>query len=72
MAPLQYYIVDGSNDPIALTKAGRERGPTDGGWNVTQVEESGDGYEVFWTRGSGRFEVWKVDRFRQLSVPCYC
>ncbi|MDA9927167.1 hypothetical protein N9D83_07295, partial [Amylibacter sp.] len=23
--------------------------------------ESGDGYEVFWTRDSGRFEVWKVD-----------
>ena len=57
----QYYIVDGSNDPIAITKAGREKGPTDGGWNVTQVEESGDGYEVFWTRDSGRFEVWKVD-----------
>ena len=57
----KYYIVDGSKDPIALTKAGREKGPTDGGWNVTQVEESGDGYEVFWTRDSGRFEVWKVD-----------
>ena len=57
----QYYIVDGTDAPIALTKAGAAKGPTDGGWKVTQVENSGDGYEVFWTRDSGRFEVWKVD-----------
>ena len=29
-------------------------------WNVTQVEDSGTGYEVFWARSSGQFEVWKV------------
>ena len=57
----KYYIVDGIKAPIALTKAGAPRGPTDGGWNVTQVENSGEGYEVFWARSSGRFEVWKVD-----------
>ena len=57
----KYYIVDGIKAPIALTKAGAPRGPTDGGWNVTQVENSGEGYEVFWAHSSGRFEVWKVD-----------
>jgi Ca2+-binding RTX toxin-like protein len=57
----QYYIVDGSNAPIGLSVRGAPRGPTDGGWNVTQVEDSGTGYEVFWSHNSGKFQVWKVD-----------
>ena len=57
----KYYIVDGSNAPIGLNVRGAPRGPTDGGWNVTQVEDSGTGYEVFWSHSSGKFKVWKVD-----------
>ena len=57
----QYYIVDGSNAPIGLNVGGAPRGPTDGGWNVTQVVESGTGYEVFWLHSNGKFQVWKVD-----------
>ena len=57
----QYYIVDGSNAPIGLNVGGAPRGPTDGDWNVTQVEDSGTGYEVFWSHNSGKFQVWKVD-----------
>jgi len=57
----QYYIVDGSNAPIGLSVRGAPRGPTDGDWNVTQVEDSGTGYEVFWSHNSGKFQVWKVD-----------
>ena len=35
----KYYIVDGSNDPIGLTKARpRKRSNSDGGWSATQVE----------------------------------
>ena len=34
----QYYIVDGSNAPIALTNAGASSGPTSyAGWSATQV-----------------------------------
>ena len=57
----QYYIVDGSNAPIGLNVGGAPRGPTDGGWNVTQVVESGTGYELFWLHSNGKFQVWKVD-----------
>jgi hypothetical protein len=31
------------------------------GWNVTQVEDSGTGYEVYWSHSSGKFQVWKHD-----------
>ena len=58
----QYYIVDGSNDPIGLTKGGSLKGPnSSASWNATQVEDSGTGYEVFWSHSSGKFQVWKHD-----------
>ena len=57
----KYYIVDGSNAPIGLSVGGAPRGPSDGGWSVTQVEDSETGYEVFWSHSSGKFKVWKVD-----------
>ena len=41
----QYYIVDGSNEPIGLTKGSSLiQGPSSyasSGWSVTQVEDSG-------------------------------
>ena len=43
----KYYIVDGIKDPIALTKAGREKGPTDGAGSVTQVEKVGTDMRCF-------------------------
>ncbi|AII86259.1 hypothetical protein [Planktomarina temperata] len=58
----QYYIVDGSNDPIGLTNGG-QKGPTSyAGWSATQViaSESG-GYEVLWSHTGGKHDVWKVD-----------
>ena len=51
----QYYIVDGSNDPIGLTNGG-QKGPTSyAGWSATQViaSESG-GYEVLWSHTGGK------------------
>ena len=68
----KYYIVDGSNAPIGLNVGGAPRGPTDGGWNVTQVEDSGTGYEVFWSHSSGKFKVWKVDAIRRIPIAGYC
>ena len=57
----QYYIIDGSNAPIALTDAGASRGPTSyAGWSATQVEKNGDHYEVLWSH-STKYDVWKVD-----------
>ena len=56
----KYYIVDGNKDPIGLTRGDAPKGPKSG-WSATQVEESGDGYEVFWSHVKGKFEVWKVD-----------
>ncbi|MDA7759864.1 hypothetical protein N8935_06415 [Amylibacter sp.] len=58
----QYYIVDGSNDPIGLTKGGASRGPTSyDGWSVTQaVVSAGGGYEVLWSHNS-KYMIWKVD-----------
>ncbi|MBT4999512.1 MAG: hypothetical protein HOM91_01290, partial [Tateyamaria sp.] len=58
----QYYIVDGSNDPIGLTKGGwaTNSNPSNG-WSVTQVEESGDGYQVFWSGPDGKYSVWSTD-----------
>ena len=43
----KYYIVDGIKAPIALTKGGPKRVQLDGGWNVTQVEESGEAMRCF-------------------------
>ena len=58
----QYYIIDGSNEPIGLTVFGATKGPnSNGGWNATQVEDSGTGYEVFWSHSSGKYTVWKFD-----------
>ena len=39
----QYYIIDGSNEPIGLTVFGATKGPNSIGWSVTQVEDSGSG-----------------------------
>ena len=58
----KYYIVDGIKDPIALTTFGDTKGPNSNpGWSATQVEDSGTGYEMFWSHSSGKYEVWKVD-----------
>ena len=58
----QYYIVDGSNAPIGLTK-GSPKGPTSyTGWSATQVEKNGEHYEILWTHPTGnKYDVWKVD-----------
>ena len=58
----QYYIVDGSNDPIGLTYGGATKGPTSyAGWSATQVIASvSGGYEVLWSHSS-KYDVWKVD-----------
>ena len=58
----QYYIVDGSNEPIGLTVFGATKGPNSQfRLERTQVEDSGTGYEVFWSHSSGKYNVWKVD-----------
>ncbi|MDB2546781.1 hypothetical protein N9X50_03210 [Amylibacter sp.] len=62
----QYYIVDGSNEPIGLTVFGATKGPNSNpGWSVTQVEDSGTDYEILWTHPTGneynKYDVWKVD-----------
>ena len=60
----QYYFVNGSDDPIGLTRGNTPvRTDASNGWNATQVEESiGGGYEVFWSHSiSGKYSVWKVD-----------
>ena len=59
----QYYIIDGSKDPIGLTRGGSNKGPNSStDWSVTHVEASASGgYEVLWSHGSGKFQVWKVD-----------
>ena len=51
----QYYIVDGSNAPIALTNAGASSGPTSyAGWSATQVMSSNaERYEVLWSHPTG-------------------
>ena len=59
----QYYIVDSTYAPIALTNAGALVG-SNGVWNATQVEESTNpsgGFEVLWANNSGKTLVWKVD-----------
>ena len=65
----QYYIVDGSNDPIGLTNGG-PKGPTSyAGWSATQVEKNGSHYEVLWTNPTGnKYDVWKVDDVWQLRL----
>ena len=58
----QYYIVDGSNAPIALTNAGASSGPTSyAGWSATQVIAASGGYEVLWSHTGGKYEVWKIN-----------
>jgi Ca2+-binding RTX toxin-like protein len=58
----QYYIVDGSNDPIGLTNGGPKGSTSYAGWSATQVEKNGDHYEVLWTNPTGKkYDVWKVD-----------
>ena len=58
----QYYIVDGSNDPIGLTNGGPK------GFNLLcRLEchpsycERGGGYEVLWSHTGGKYDVWKVN-----------
>ena len=60
----QYYIIDGSNEPIGLTKGSSLIQPSSyasSSWSITQVEDSGSGYEVFLSHSSGKFQVWKHD-----------
>ncbi|MDB9806732.1 hypothetical protein OAC03_02625 [Amylibacter sp.] len=60
----QYYIVDGSNEAIGLTKGSSLIQPSwyaNSSWSITQVEDSGSGYEVFLSHSSGKFQVWKHD-----------
>ena len=58
----QYYIVEGSNDPIGLTKGGPKGSTSYAGWSATQVIASASsGYEVLWSHTSGKHDVWKVD-----------
>ena len=58
----QHHIDDGhGSDSIILKKDDVTIDPNSNpSWNVTQVEDSGTGYEVLWSHSSGRFEVWKV------------
>ena len=37
----QYYIVDGSNDPIGLTNGGPKGSTSYAGWSATQVSKRG-------------------------------
>ena len=56
----QYYIVDGSNDPIGLTNGG-QKGPTSyAGWSATQVEKWERTMRYFGLI-TGKYDVWKVD-----------
>ena len=70
--PPQYYIVDGSDDPIGLTYNQatnsliglEEVGPWSGaGWSAIQVKKLGDHYEVLWSNIHGDYDVWKVDAY---------
>ena len=58
----QHHLDDGhGSDSIILKKNDVTIDPNSNpSWNVTQVEDSGTGYEVFWSHSSGQFEVWKV------------
>ena len=58
----QYYIVDGTDAPIALTVGGVSRGPTSyAGGSATQViANASGGYDILWDYGS-KYDVWKVD-----------
>ena len=59
----QYYIVDGTDAPIGLTRGGTPKGPNSfAGWSATQVEANASGgYEVFWSHSSGKTTAWKVN-----------
>ncbi len=56
----QYYIVDGSNDPIGLTNGGPKGSTSYAGWSATQVIEASGGYDVLWSHSSN-YDVWKVN-----------
>jgi hypothetical protein len=59
----QYYIVDGSNAPIGLTKGGTVGSTSYDGWGATQaVASEGGGYELLWSHSS-KYMIWKVDAF---------
>ena len=64
----QYYIINENDDPIGLTYAGWAiRSDSSNGWNVTQVEESGDGYQIFWSGPDGKYSVWNVDALGSIQ-----
>jgi hypothetical protein len=72
----QYYIINENDDPIGLTYAGWAiRSDSSNGWNVTQVEESGDGYQIFWSGPDGKYSVWNVDALgsiqSQVTAPLW-
>ena len=57
----QYYIVDGTDAPIGLTKGGPKGSTSYDGWSATQAMASaGGGYEVLWSHNS-KYMIWKVD-----------
>ena len=58
----QYHIINGNGDRTVLTKGGSPtNSDSSNGWSVTQVEESGDGYQVFWSGPDGKYSVWSTD-----------
>ncbi|MBT5683228.1 MAG: hypothetical protein HOJ09_14300, partial [Gammaproteobacteria bacterium] len=59
----QHHIDDGhGGDSIILKRDNVTIVPnSSSSWSVTQVEDSGTGYEVFWSHSSGKFHVWKHD-----------
>ena len=59
----QHHIDEGhGGDSIIIKRDNVTIDPnSNGGWSVTQVEDSETGYEVFWSHSSGKFKVWKVD-----------
>ena len=57
----QYYIQDGSKEPIGLQAEAVPIGPSSReGWNAIQVTGENYGYAVLWLNSNGH-EVWKVD-----------
>ena len=58
----QYYIVDGSNDPIGLTNGGPKGSTSYAGWSATQVSKMGTTMRYFGLHPTGnKYDVWKVD-----------
>ena len=72
----KYHIINGNGDRNVLTKDGWAiRSDSSNGWNVTQVEESGDGYQIFWSGPDGKYSVWNVDALgsiqSQVTAPLW-